>query len=161
MTAWKGLLWENKTKWKFKAKAVAPHARGRQCSHSTHTNILHSIHFASNSRQHLSCKMIASHRRRERPVIMLLTWALWREKEFATLWQTRGMSTTTQSKSKSKDLRKSEEWKRESKKKKKTSLRGWKKLWLCHTLTWNMRGNTMKLSLRVIMATHGTGEGRL
>lgn len=63
-----------------KREAVAHLARGRQCSHSAHINILHSIHFASNSLQLLSCKMIASHRSREQLVILLLMWALWREK---------------------------------------------------------------------------------
>lgn len=68
-----------------KQEAVASLARGRQCSHSTHINILHSIHFASNSLQLLSCKMIASHRSREQLVILLLMWALWTEKGCHTL----------------------------------------------------------------------------
>lgn len=54
-----------------------------------HINILHSIHFASNSLQLLSCKMITSHSRRELLVILLLMWA-------ATFWQKRGQVTTTQ-----------------------------------------------------------------
>lgn len=42
-------------------------------------SVLHSIHFASDSLQLLSCKMITSHGGRAEPVMLLLMWASWRE----------------------------------------------------------------------------------
>lgn len=103
-----------------KQESVALLARGRQCSHATHINILHSIHFASNSLQLLSCKMIASHRRREQLVILLLMWALWIEKGCHILADKRPEHNNT-IKERSEKSEECEEW--ESK----ISLRGWTK----------------------------------
>lgn len=113
-------LWEKKKC--SKHEAVALLARGRQCSHSTHIYILHSIHFASNSLQLLSCKMIASHRSREQLVILLLMWALWKGKEVATLADKRPEHNNT-IKERSEKAEECEEW--ESKKK---TFRGWTKV---------------------------------
>lgn len=77
-------LFEQKT---FRAEAIALPARGRQCSHCTCFYILHSIHFPSNSLQLLRRKMIACHGSWEQAVILLLMWALCREKGAATFCQ--------------------------------------------------------------------------
>ena len=57
-----------------KTEAVARLARGRHCYRSAHINIPQSIHFASNSLQLLSCKMINSHKIREQLLVSLLMW---------------------------------------------------------------------------------------